>query len=520
MGKIKDDLRGPGVQLVETHISWVFLAERDVWKVKKPVSLGFLDFSTPHKRRQACEAEVRLNRRLAPDVYRGVVPVTLDQAGHHRIGGAGQPVDWAVHIARLPDHHRADVRLARGTLGTTQLQQIAERLASFHSESQSTGSLSRYGALEAVAANIQENFDQTADCIHTHLNPGEAREIEVWQRTFLQSNADRFRARVAQGRVREGHGDLRLEHIYIDDSGDLNILDCIEFSERFRCADVCSDAAFLSMDLAWHGRVDLAEQFLAAYARAASDYDLYPLIDFYESYLAYVRGKVACILASDAGADRRTRQHAAREARRYFALALASKRRPLIPPALLAVGGVIAAGKTTLAEHVAAYVAAPVIDADRTRKWLLGLSPLSPVPEQPWAGAYSHEVTEQVYAELLRRAQAVLTSGRPVVLDASFRSRRHRAAARQLARDNHVPFYFVECRADPSLCRERLAVRDRQPGVSDGRLDLFEAFRAHWEPVTELPQAEHIVLDTSLPPDMHAEKLRRRVSAWPVGLTG
>jgi predicted kinase len=298
------------------------------------------------------------------------------------------------------------------------------------------------------------------------------------------------------------------------------ILDCIEFAARFRFADVAADVAFLSMDLAGHRRVDLAERFLAAYAREANDFDLFPLVDFYESYRAYVRAKVASLLAADPGAGAEERRRAQAEARRHYLLALASERRALMPASVVAVGGILASGKTTVAGELGAALGAPVVDADRTRKHLAGVAAGEPLHHPPWQGAYTPEATERVYLELLRRAGAVLASGRPVVLDASFRSRRQRLAARRLAALSGVPFTFVECRAEPSLCRERLARRAAERGPSDGRLAIFDDFLAAWEPVVELPAAEHVALDTSLPLGANLETLRGRLPAWPPGLTG
>jgi predicted kinase len=298
---------------------------------------------------------------------------------------------------------------------------------------------------------------------------------------------------------------LRLEHVYLDERSEVVILDCIEFNDRFRFADVCADVVFLAMDLAWHGRVDLAERFLARYAREAGDYDLYPLVDFYQSYRAFVRGKIASFQASS-------------EARRYFLLALASERQPIVPAMVIAVGGVIATGKSTLASALGREIPAPVVDADRTRKELAGVSPKEPLPESPWTGFYSKEFTEKVYGEVRRRASAVLASGRPVVLDASFRSRVHRAQARGLAQESGVPFFFVECRASEELCRERLREREKTKSVSDGRIEIFGDFTRSWEPVEEIAPPEHVVVDTSKSLEANLEVLRKTIP-FSTGLT-
>lgn len=491
---------------VETHVSRVWLGRQDVFKVKKAVDLGFVDFRDIERRREACEAEVKLNERLAPGTYLGVVPVVRDARGRLRFGGEGKIVDWAVHMRRLPDANRADRMLAHGALSPAHVDAIAERVARFHAEARSDAQTAAFGATQVVAGNVRENFAQTRNAIATCLRPEEAREIEDRQLSFLRDNAGVFARRIAAGRIRDGHGDLRLEHVYFDDDGGVRVLDCIEFADRFRIGDTCSDVAFLSMDLAWHGRVDLGERFLARYARASDDYDLYDLVDFYEGYRAYVRGKIATI-RGDAG-----------EARRYFLLALASQRRSLLAPTLIAVGGVIASGKSTIADAIADDASAPVVDADRTRKHMLGVDPTVRLRDPAWSGAYDPALTERVYEEVLRRARVVLASGRPVVVDASFRSRAMRKRAREAAAECGAAFRFVECRASAEVCRERLARREREGGVSDGRLAIFDDFRARFEPVDDVAGEEHVALDTALAIDETRAALRSHVATWPRGM--
>jgi uncharacterized protein len=519
MGDLKQDLVEPGIELVETHTSWVFLGQDTVFKVKKPVDFGFLDFTTLEKRRVACEAEVRLNTRLAPHVYQGVVPVTLDGAGRHQIGGEGNVVDFTVKMVRLADAGRADLLLERGRLATGDVRELAEHLARFHEAMPTGDAIAAFGSPDAILANIRENFAQTHDTIASHLSPREANEIETKQIGFVERRRDLFEARLRAGRVRDGHGDLRLEHVYLSEGRPPTVIDCIEFNERFRYADVCADVAFLSMDFERLGRADLAEQFLAAYAQASGDYDLYLLVDFYESYRAYARGKVASILAADAGAEFGARERARKEARRAYLLALLEGREALIRPAVVAVGGVIASGKSTVAERVATMIGAPVVDADRTRKSILGVEPKARLHDAPWSGAYAPEITSRVYGELVRRARCVLSSGRPVVLDASFRSSAARDDARRLARDYGVPFYFVECRAEPGECRRRLGRRAEESHVSDGRLEIFDEFAARWDPAGEVPEAEHLIVDTEKPLETNARYLEGVLPAWPSGLT-
>jgi aminoglycoside phosphotransferase family enzyme/predicted kinase len=505
------------VELRETHISRVFLTEGEVFKVKKPVRFSFLDFTTVDARRRACEAELLLNTRLAAGTYLGLVPVRVDAEGRHHFGPDGDVVDWAVHMMRLPDEVRADQRLALGTLAPRHIDALAEMLADFHARASSDAQVAAHGTTAAIARNVRENFAEVDPAKDGLLTEAEAREIERWQLDFLRERARTFDRRRASGRIRDGHGDLRLEHVYIGEEGELTVIDCIEFSERFRCADVCADVAFLSMDLAAHGRVDLAERFLARYARAADDYELYALVDFYEGYRAWVRGKVSTLTAQQATGAIRDRALA--DARRHFTLALAAGRRWLLEPIVVAVGGVIASGKSTVAEALGDRLSAPVIDADRTRKNLIGLAATDHDSSGAFEGPYSLAMTDRVYAEMMLRASTVLESGRPVVLDASFRTQELRRSAKELAAEHGVRFVFVECQASAEVCRERLRRREHETSVSDGRLAIFDAFLARTEPATELPASERVVVDTARPLETTLAELDEHVRSWPAGLT-
>ena len=519
MRDLRRDLEERGYELRETHISRVFLGPDRVWKVKRPVSLGFLDFSTLELRRRACEAEVELNRRLAPDVYLGVVPVRRGEDGRHRFGGdEGRRVDWAVEMRRLPDEARADTLLEGGELTEDHVDRLAARLVAFHEAAPVTEEITRFGDPELISRNLEENFEQTRDTIDAYLKKPQIEELVEGQRRFLEEHADAFRERMRAGRVRDGHGDLRLEHCYFVD-GRVEIIDCIEFNDRFRFGDVAIDLAFLAMDLKWHGRVDLAERLLGRYALLANDYDLFPLIDFYAGYRAYVRAKIASMSALDRELDLEEREAARHDARPYYLLALACERRPLIEPRLVAVGGWIASGKTTVSEWLSRELSAPVVSSDRTRKHLLGETPETRNPDPAFSGAYTPDMSERVYAELLRRADAVLRSGRSVILDASFRSREERRRARELASSAGVPFQMVECRVELEKLRRRLRERETSGGVSDGRLEILDDFITRWEEIDELPEDEHLRLDTGRSEEEVLERLRAAIPTWPGELT-
>jgi aminoglycoside phosphotransferase family enzyme/predicted kinase len=509
------------LEFVETYLSQVFLTPTDVWKVKKPVYLGFLDYTTLERRRLACEAEVRLNRDLAPDVYHGVVPVTRGTDGRRRIGGDGEPVDWAVHMRRLPDADRLDSRLREGRLTDAHVSRLARALAVMHERARSDEQTARLGSVEALSERIGLEIVDRRNAEVPPPLPKEAAEAEAWQRTFLAEHVDLFEARAAAGRVRDGHGELSLEHVFIDEAGDVNIIDRLEFDDGLRVCDVCSDVAFLSTDLAGEGRADLAERLLAEYAGHANDFDLYPLVDFYSSLRASMRGRVEWFFAAQFVRDPRRAEERRARARRLFLLSLAAPMRAILPPVVVALGGLVASGKSTLAARIAADIGAPVVSSDRTRDFMLGARAGGDPHEVHWERAYEEGFTQRGYDEVMRRAGAVLASGRPVVIDGCFRSVAQRATAREAAERFGHPILFVEARVPKALHRERLRERALRDGVPEQTwIDIAEELRAQWEPADELAPDEHLVVDTSAPLEESTLAIRRRLPTWPEGLTG
>ncbi|QQR91697.1 MAG: dephospho-CoA kinase [Myxococcales bacterium] len=516
MQALSQALQHLGMKLIETHISWVFLDDCLVYKLKKPVCFDFLDYSTLEKRKEACLAEIALNQRLAPDVYLGLSYVTKEQDGRYVFDGEGELVDYAVRMKRLPDTHRADIRLTNGSLSIGDIVKIASHIASFHSRARCDEYTAQFATVDAVQANVEGNFVQTKDTLERYLDKSQIDELHHWHSSFLLRNSRLFLERIAAKRVCDGHGDLRLEHIYLDAQKHISILDCIEFNERFRFADVCADIAFVSMDLAWHGRVDLAEYFLSVYAQQSNDYGFYRLIDFYQSYRAQVRGKVASIVASDEHAVAQARQKAIAEARRYYLVALSATRKALSKNCVVAIGGIIASGKSTVADALSQQVGLPVVQSDRVRKHVLGVAPMTAVPHEAFKGAYAKEMTDNVYEMLFAHADKVLQSGRAVVLDASFSSRKYRAKAKVLAEKHGVPFYFLECKASRAVCLERLELRAEEKSVSDGRAEIFDAFVNQWERVTEFDSSEYFPLDTTGSLQSCVDHLRKELPLWPV----
>jgi predicted kinase len=409
---------------------------------------------------------------------------------------------------------RLDQRLATARLDDGDLHAVARAIAIFH----------------AAAPRIDLAPDEALAALRAHVRPadGERREAapealgraERVQLDFVDREAGRLAERVRGGRVREVHGELGLEHVYVDARGHVELVDRASPDDPMRRIDVCADVALLADELAAAGRADLAERFVAAYAVSADDFDLYPVIDFYASLRASLRARLE--LDRAAGTHRRTiaEWHAAR-AHRFLKLALAVARQPLLPPALIATGGQVASGKSTVADALARAIGAPVVNTDRTRSALLGAHGDVSPHEIHWERAYAPGFARRVYDEVLRRATEVLVSGRPVLVDGCFRSRAQRAAVRALAQRYGVPFYFVEVRVGEASQRERLRERARRDGEPDATwLDIAEALRRDWEPPDDLAASEHLVVDTDRPLAANLDALRAALPTWPERLTG
>ena len=305
------------VRYLQTHVSSVFLTGGTAYKLKKPVDFGFLDFTTTELRERFCRKEVELNRRLAPSVYLGVEPITL-QDGRAVLGGGEGAVDWVVVMREMEEYlHGPRVR-ARGDLTREKMDGVVDRLVPFYGNAATGPGIDEHGTLEGFKVNTDENFRQTFPYVDRVISRAQFEEIRAWTDGFYTATYDLFLRRVAEGRIRECHGDLHLGNIFFEEPP--VIFDCIEFNERFRCCDVAADLGFLVMDLEFWGLPELARGVVDRYVGQSGDEDLEKMIGFYACYRAYVRGKIACFTSDDPGLEGEARQAQRELAGRYFAL--------------------------------------------------------------------------------------------------------------------------------------------------------------------------------------------------------
>ncbi len=500
------------VTVIQTHASAVVLTANRVYKLKKPKDFGFFDYSTPALRRHFCQQEVLLNTRLAPQVYLGVAPVLLFAGGRLRFGptfspgdvplpgtmlDGGRIVDYAVVMLRLPDEATLEFRVLTGTASPSLLQEIARYVAAFHATSSTDAHIASFGGVEVIRGNWEENFVQMKPYIDRSLDALTYHRIVEYIRHFLDERTPLFTSRVRDGRIRDCHGDLRLQHVYVLDEPDfpahrLAILDGIEFNERFRYSDVASEVAFLAMELEAAGRYDLSRVFVDSYVAETGDEALREMLPFYICYRACVRGKVCSFQLDEPEVPEAQREAAQGEAASLFALAASYASGPS-RPTLLMMGGVMGTGKSTLAGALQHELGWALFSSDTIRKRLAHLDPAQPQADAFGQGVYSPDWTAHTYQTMLVEASAALASGHSVLLDASFIRRADRQAAAHEATARGAQTIFVECVCPREVALEQLARRwktrversqatsEEAIRASDGRPDLYDAQWALWE---------------------------------------
>jgi len=445
--------------MIQTHISWVFLTGRYAYKLKKPLNLDFLDFSTLAKRKYYCEQELILNRRLSADIYLDVLPVCL-QGKHYKLDDSGEVLDYCLKMRQFDQSGLLDQRLNSNQFDPAWMDQLAESTACFHAKQQST---TQFGQPYFLADHIRTNLNIAGDHIGDVLNESTMSELGDFARDELVRQNGSLLRRQAEGFIRPCHGDLHLKNITLIENTPC-IFDCIEFSDEFRIIDTMNDAAFLVMDCDAHGRTDLGFRFLSRYLEQTGDYSGLKLLNLYMFYRATVRGKVTTLLATEI-TDEHERKQDFDEARKYFDLAVSYSRTKQAE--LFVIGGLSGSGKSHLALLGCGTERAIIIRSDATRKRIAA--------DYPNLDLYSQEMHIHTYKTMFDAARTTLDAGFSVILDATFLHPDSRRQAHNLANACDVSLHFLWLDLNETALRKQIKQRQHAANdISDADLHVLD----------------------------------------------
>jgi uncharacterized protein len=484
------------VRLVQTHVSFIFITDNFVYKIKKPVDFGFLNFTTIDRRRFYCNEEVRLNRRLCPDTYLGVVAVRETLSGA-TFCEDGDIIDYAVKMKRLPDGLMLDRLLAEGRVTEHDIRKIARAIANFHLAAERGGGIDEYGSVSGIRRNWEENFQQSGRLIGISLAETDLEIIRKHVSSFISENEAIFAERVNLGFIRDCDGDIHMENICLSDP--VCIFDCIEFNDRFRYTDTAADIAFFLMDLDFHGKSAFSAPFLDEYCTMTGDKGVSLVLEFYKIYRAFVRGKVESLKLIDPDIPDGEKKDAGEKSARYFRLARGYILRKRLPKALIITCGLMGSGKSAIALALAFELGMDTVSSDAVRKEITNTPTGIRRKDGYGTGIYSPAINDSVYRELLSRSEKALKGGLSIIVDATFRRMEERARFASLADDNGASFYIVHTFCAEPIAKNRLDARDQLPGgLSDGRWELLPLQQDEFEP-PDNGEGKLISLDTSLP---------------------
>lgn len=479
------------IEMMQTPISVVLLGRQHVLKVKKPVDHGFLDYTTLEARRRACEAEVMLNRRLCPELYLGVQPISSD-GGQLRLSGDGEIVDYAVVMRRLPAERMLDKLIQRNAVAESTIDRIAGKLSSFHLRAGNGPEVARHGAPDRIRANWEENLSESERYLDRTISREDHRWMREWVEDWMEENEELFLRRCREGRIRDGHGDVRAESICLTRTGP-EIFDCIEFNEGFRAGDVAGEVAVLALDLDALGRPDLGYYFAERYQARSADPHLFRLLPFYKSYRACIRGNTLSAQLDEAGLSAAEHEQTRQRAEHYFALARRYAS-PLVAPTVIAVAGLPGTGKSSLARAIAGELGWRVVSADAVRQSLFGAFKQTSPFTSFGAGLYNREANVLTTESMLRLSQEWLNLNGGVVIDATFRREEERARARKLAEDAGANWRLIEVRLPFEIVRRRFNRRSQiDESFADTSLEGYQRQAEEFESIA--PDQQHLVID-------------------------
>ncbi|MGB5156915.1 AAA family ATPase [Desulfobacterium sp. N47] len=482
-------------KLIETHASWIILTGTYAYKIKKPVNLGFLDFSTLEKRHFLCKEELRLNKRLAPGLYLELITITGSEA-KPLLNGIGGPIEFAVKMVQFPQEVQFDRMLAKGELTVRHIDAIARLIADFHKKTAVAPKKSEYGDLEHIRKPVENNFIQ----IRKNIKNGNnilIDELEGWCKSAFERLKQTFIQRKAEGFIRECHGDMHLRNIaWINNSP--VAFDCIEFDPNLRWIDVISEIAFLIMDIEARKHPQLAKCFLNNYLEKSGDYPGLCVLPYYVVYRALVRAKIASIRAKQQGISEEEKTEAENEFINY--LRLAKRCTKAVSPKLIITRGLSASGKSTVTRQLIEQMYAIRIRSDVERKRIFGISTEDNSKASYCENIYTSGATKQTYDKLAVLAEKVLDAGYSVIVDAAFLKFEERNRFRILAESKKAPYIILEFLATHDTLRKRIIKREKE--VSDADLPVLEQQISFWQPLDEGEKDMSIKIDTEIAVDI------------------
>jgi len=465
------------VTLLQTHISFVALTGEYAYKIKKPVNFGFLDFSTLEKRKHFCEEEIRLNKRLCPDIYLDVVPITIEN-NRVSIDGSGEIIDYAVKMKEFSQEKLMTNLLQKNKIDEEVLDKIIDVLVNFYNFSERSKEIDQFGTVKSIKINTDENFEQTKSVIGITISRYIYDYIKDVTNKFLEQNKKIFDGRIKDGFICDCHGDLHSGNIVVNKS-DICIFDCIEFNKRFRYSDIASDIGFLAMDLDFLGHPYFSSYLIEKYVEQSGDSHIFDVLNFYKCYRAYVRGKVTGFKLNDPNIGDLEKEKAIYIVKKYFDLAFYYAKLCSLDlkrdkkPILFVTSGLTGTGKTTISRKIHVDYTAHLISTDAVRKEIEGIDKFERHHDAYNTGLYSPEKMVRTYKEVLKKAESYLKKGQNVVLDATFKTRNLRDTVKKLAEETNSNYMFLYCNCPEEVVKEYLETRIKKKSISDGRWEIY-----------------------------------------------
>ena len=492
------------IQLLQTHISYVFLTGEYAYKVKKPANFGFLDFTSLEKRHHFCHEELRLNRRLSPDLYLAVLPI-VENASQYQLGAVDSvqtATEYALQMRQFPQTMLLSHLFEDGKLTPKIVQQLATQVATFHASAVTNPEVTAYGSVASVQQVDTNNHAISTPFIGTSQTQQQQNETHAFTTQFFEQHADWFAQRQAEGKVRECHGDLHLNNVCLYQDK-IQIFDCIEFNQEFRNIDVIYDVAFMVMDLEFRGRVDLANLFLNTYLEQTGDYQGAVLLPLYLSMRAYIRGNVNSLALNDLAISTSEKAEFLQRGQAYYRQAWDYTRRTLgakrSQGRIILMSGLSGSGKSTVARQLAQKLNAVHVRSDAVRKHLAEI-PLHQRGDRGGtfgSGIYTPEMTQKTYGALLELGLLLAQQGWPVILDAKYDRQALRQPVLEAAIAAHIPIKIVECTAPIEVLRDRL--NHRTNDIADATAALLESQIKTAEPLTDSEKPFAVTLQTDQP---------------------